>query len=61
MTSPVVVVKTVISRSWGIALDDLDVQAAWMATESTLAIDPGGKSRVRAGFVGLQFSSALYA
>jgi hypothetical protein len=28
-----------------------------MAMESTLAINPGGKNWVRAGFVGLQFSS----
>jgi hypothetical protein len=61
MTSPAVVVKTVISRIWGIAPDDLDVQAAWMATDSSLTIDPGGKSRARAGFVALQFSSALCA
>jgi hypothetical protein len=51
MASLVVVVKTVISRIRGIAPNDLDVQAAWMATDSSLAIDAGGKSR--ASFVGL--------
>ncbi len=31
-----------------------------MATESSLAIDPGGKSRVGASFVGLHSTSTLY-
>jgi hypothetical protein len=30
-----------------------------MAAESSLGIDPGGKSRVRASFVGLQYWSSL--